>query len=307
MQKSEVPAKARSAAAPTDCPPRASHVYTPGVRAKLKRILGVLLGTAVLGYLGICVYVYAAQKRFIFHPTSGAGAIDRLRQGPGEAFDLEAPGAALRGVFVPAEVEGPAPALLYFGGNAEPVARRVPSFGWLRGAGVHLAVLPYRGYDGSSGSPDSDHIHADALAAYDKLAADLRVDPEKIYTMGFSLGSGVANYVSSERKVAGLLLVAPYRRLGEIAETIFPWLPVGLLIQHEFYNLAYAAENATPVIVAHGDADTMIPPQHGRDVVAAWRGPARLVLLPGQGHDGASAHPKTQAALRELLAGAGTK
>jgi fermentation-respiration switch protein FrsA (DUF1100 family) len=40
------------------------------------------------------------------------------------------------------------------------------------------------------------------------------------------------------------------------------------------------------VFLVHGDADTETVPEHSRRVFAARRGPRRLVLVPGAGHNG---------------------
>jgi dipeptidyl aminopeptidase/acylaminoacyl peptidase len=271
------------------------------MKSAMKTTAGGLAGATLVGYALICAFMYSAQTELIFHPTSGASEMKALCEGPGEAFDVNNAGVELHGALILSDTEGPSPVLMYFGGNAESVSGRAEDYAWMREAGVHLLLLPYRGYDGCGGSPSADGIRADALAAYDHLTEHPRVDPEKIYALGYSLGSGVADYVSTERKLAGLMLVSPYRRLGEIAEREYPWLPVSSLIEHDFENLAYASDNETPLIVAHGDQDTLIPIEHGRDIVEAWKGPARLVTLDGHAHNGSSTHPKAQAALREML------
>ena len=268
----------------------------------LKKIAGGLGGTLVLGYVGICAFMYASQEELIFHPTAHAEQMATLcASEQSEAFDLERDEAELHGALIVADVDAPAPVLMYFGGNAEAVDGRAEDYAWMRQAGVHLLLLPYRGYDGCSGSPSADGLRADALAAYDRIAAHPKVDPTKIYALGYSLGSGVATHLAHERELAGLMLAAPFRRLGEIAEGSYPWLPVASLIEHDFDSLGYAPDIRTPLVVVHGDADTLIPMDHGKSLVDAWGGPARLVPLKGQGHNGSSTHADAQQALREML------
>lgn len=271
------------------------------MKSAMKTAAGALAGATVAGYVLICAYMYSAQAELIFHPTSGEAQMKALCEGPAEAFDLVNDGIELHGALLLSKADAPAPVLMYFGGNAESVSGRADDYEWMRDAGVHLLLLPYRGYDGCGGAPGADGIRADALAAYDHLAEHPRVDPTRIYALGYSLGSGVADYLSTQRKLAGLMLVSPYRRLGEIAEQEYPWLPVSSLIEHDFENLAYAPNNETPLIVAHGDQDALIPIDHGRDIVEAWKGPAQLVTLEGHAHNGSSTHPRAQAALREML------
>jgi len=60
-----------------------------------------------------------------------------------------------------------------------------------------------------------------------------------------------------------------------------------------------------PLLVLHGEADDLIPPEHGRRVAAAAGGPAELVLLPGVGHPALGNDPAGlgAAAVLRFLAG----
>lgn len=270
--------------------------------ARLRRISLGALFVAAFGYLAICLFMYQAQDDLLFHPTHEQAAIDELRESKGnEAFDLKREGAHLRGVLVLAEVDTPAPVLLYLGGNAEAVALKAKSFAWMKSAGAHLLFVPYRGYDGSSGKPDADEMRADVLAVFDALLANPHVDRERVYAIGYSLGTGLASHLAHKRELAGLVLLAPYRRLGEIAEQSYPWLPVRALLNHDFDTLSVAGNIDETLLVIHGEDDSLIPIEHGRDVVEAWKGPAELVALPDQGHKGMASDERTHRAVRAFM------
>ncbi|HFE47582.1 MAG TPA: hypothetical protein ENJ18_19190 [Nannocystis exedens] len=267
-----------------------------------RRILKTLLAFAIVGYLAICIFMYVKQGEMIFHPTDDGERILALAAAPeNEAFDLDRDGVILRGVLLLAPGEGPAPVLIYFGGNADSVSSKVEVFAYLRERGVHLLLVPYRGYDASGGEPTADDLRTDALAIYDKLTLHPRVDRGSIYTMGYSLGSGVATYLAHERELAGVILAAPYRRLSEIAANGYPWLPVETLIQHEFDSLSLAPEVEEPLLIVHGDADTLIPIAHGESLASVWKGGAKLVRLDGLGHHGVPSHAAVPGAIREFM------
>lgn len=270
---------------------------------RLRRIGLGALSALGLGYLLICGLMYQAQDDLIFHPTHEQAALDELRESPGnEPFDLERQGAHLRGALVLAPVSEPAPVLIYFGGNAEAVALKAEAFAWMKSAGAHLLFVPYRGYDGSSGKPNADEMRADALAVFDELLANPRVDTQRIYALGYSLGTGLASHLADKRGLAGLVLLAPYRRLGEIAEQSYPWLPVAALLNHDFDTLGVADEIDESLLVIHGAKDSLIPIEHGRDVVKAWKGHAELLALPDRDHNGMSTDERTHLALRKFMA-----
>ena len=49
--------------------------------------------------------------------------------------------------------------------------------------------------------------------------------------------------------------------------------------------LIAATEITVPVLLIHGEADTDTSPDHSRRVLAALRGPKRLILVPGAHHN----------------------
>ncbi|MBR2003775.1 MAG: alpha/beta fold hydrolase, partial [Thermoguttaceae bacterium] len=75
-------------------------------------------------------------------------------------------------------------------------------------AGFDFVCCDYPGYGESGGEPCEKTLKTLGLAAYD---ATVKAFPgRRIVVFGFSLGTGVATYVASEREVAGLILAAPY-------------------------------------------------------------------------------------------------
>ena len=88
-------------------------------------------------------------------------------------------------------------AIIYFGGNAESmaqssdeIARQFPAF--------TVYLMDYRGYGRSTGEPSEEGLYSDALKLYDTMKSKY----ESISIGGRSLGSGIAVYVASQRKVS---------------------------------------------------------------------------------------------------------
>ena len=80
--------------------------------------------------------------------------------------------------------------------------------------GYNIAIISYPGYENSEGEDSEQTLKEMGLCVYDAMAIREDVDSDKIYLMGYSLGTGVANYVASQRKSS---------RNGFIG-TIFQWL-----------------------------------------------------------------------------------
>ena len=92
-----------------------------------------------------------------------------------------------------------------------------------------VVAFHYRGYGPSSGSPTADALLADSLVIFDDLLqAGAR---ERVITIGFSIGAGVAAYLAAHRPVAGLILVTPFHSLELLAQDLYWWAPVRLLLR----------------------------------------------------------------------------
>jgi uncharacterized protein len=276
-------------------------VSEPAAPAKRWRWLGRALIGLGATYVILCAAVYLLQGALLFMPTTLTD--DELAARPSDVQPLAIPvdGAVLRGVLVPGRGEGPRPTLLYFGGNAERVRWRALDRGWVRELGWNLALVSYRGYDDSSGSPSAEALLRDAVAIHDAVAARPDVDPQRIVAWGFSLGTGLAARVARERALTGVILAAPYARLSDIAADAYPWLPVRWLFRHEIDTLHDAPAITEPLLVVHGDDDTLIPPAHGRGLIDAWGGPARLVLVAAADHNDLGGHPELRTAVEVFL------
>lgn len=254
-------------------------------------------------YAVICVAVFLLQGMLLFHPTALVeGEAERAtRELDAQPLEVSVDGAVLRGVLIPGQGLGPRPTLLYFGGNAERVRRHALDRGWLRELGWNQVLVSYRGYDDSSGSPAGPLLLADAVATYDAIARLPNVDPKHIVVWGFSLGTGLAARVARERELDGAILAAPYARLSDIAADAYPWLPVAWLFRHEIDTIADAPSITEPLLVVHGDDDTLIPPDHGRRIADAWGGAARFVGVAGAQHNDLGGRPELRGAVAEFL------
>src|SRR5262245_55743011 len=91
--------------------------------------------------------------------------------------------------------------VLYFHGNGDVLALRVPRLRDVFADGTGLVALSYRGYAGSTGQPSEKGLLADAAAAYAFTAA--RYAPDRIAIWGFSLGTGPAVAIAAEHPEIG--------------------------------------------------------------------------------------------------------
>jgi uncharacterized protein len=257
---------------------------TPPASPALRTLMEwIALIAAVL--LGVPAAAWFAQDRLIFFPQPVVAA-DYL---PADAKPLEivaADGTRLRGwmrAASPAQMLAPAPAVLYFGGNAEEVSGTLADPRWPRDWGI--VAINYRGYGASEGTPGEAALVADALAIHDAIAARPDVDPRRIVAFGRSLGSGVAVKLAAARPLAGVVLVSPYDSLVALGRTHYPWLPVGLLLRHRFDAEADARRAQAPLLAIVADGDSIVPRERSQALYDAWAGPKAWLVVPATDHN----------------------
>ncbi|MGE0109091.1 MAG: alpha/beta hydrolase [Bdellovibrionales bacterium] len=144
-------------------------------------------------------------------------------------------------------------------------------------------LVEYRGYSGLPGEPSEEGLYADARAYMNKLIAS-GVAAKDIILFGHSLGSGVATQMAMEYEVAGLMLLAPFSSLEEMAQLRFPFVPAHYLLLDRFDNDKKIPALHMPLLVANGTKDTVVPPSQGKKLFALANEPKRFKSFPGFGH-----------------------
>jgi fermentation-respiration switch protein FrsA (DUF1100 family) len=175
------------------------------------------------------------------------------------------------------------PVILYFPGNGDFLAGCVSRFRSMTADGTGLVALSYRGYAGSSGSPSEEGLLRDAASAYPFTRA--RYAAERIVAWGFSLGTGVAVAIASDRVVGKLILEAPYTSTVDVAASLFRFIPVRLLMRDQFRSDQRITRVTVPLLVMHGTNDLAISIAFGERLFALAHEPKRFVRIAGGGHD----------------------
>jgi pimeloyl-ACP methyl ester carboxylesterase len=177
------------------------------------------------------------------------------------------------------------PVLLYFPGNNDNLSHpgRRLAFRNLTADGTGLLALSYRGEGGSSGSPTESGLHLDALALYEEGVHLYGAD--RLVAMGHSLGTGVASWLATEKKVRALILEAPYTSTAAIAQMRYWYAPINLLMTDQFHTDRIISQLKVPVLILHGDHDSVIPLNEGKKLYELAPSPKRLVIFNGAGHE----------------------
>jgi uncharacterized protein len=208
-----------------------------------------LIAGALIIFGGITALMYLTQRKMLYFPDTArtAPAVAGLTAAEEIVFDT-ADGERVVAWHVPPRAGKPV--ILYFHGNGGSLSYRAKRFSGLTADGTGLLATSYRGYGGSSGSPTEAGILADADAAYAFAAA--RYGADTIVLFGESLGSGVSVALASEKKVAGVILEAPFTSAVDIGAAIYWFVPVRLLMKDQFRSDQRIARVTAPILIMHG-------------------------------------------------------
>jgi hypothetical protein len=151
--------------------------------------------------------------------------------------------------------------------------------------GVSVMVFDYRGYGRSEGQPSEAGVLADARAARAWLAHRAGIAENRIVLLGRSLGGGVAVDLAAADGARALVLESTFTSMPDVAQTMFPLLPVHSLMQTKFDSATKIGKYHGPLLQSHGTADRLIPYSIGRRLFDAANEPKQFVPIPDGDHN----------------------
>ncbi len=84
--------------------------------------------------------------------------------------------------------------------------------------------------------------------------------------------------------MGGLILDAPYTSIVELGAAAYPFLPVKALLIDRYETTKYIAAVKVPLLIMHGELDSVVPVAMGRELARLANEPKRLVTFADGGH-----------------------
>jgi abhydrolase domain-containing protein 17 len=187
------------------------------------------------------------------------------------------------------------PTLLWSHGNAEDISYAEAYLDFLNEEGYGILAYDYPGYGLSDGKPSEAGCYLNIQAAWKHLTETLKIPAENIYLVGQSVGSGPAVWLATRSEPAGLVLISPFKSINRVPFKINPFP------YDRFPNINRIADVNCPLLVIHGDKDTVIDQSHGKAVYKKHKGEKTFHNAEGAGHDDILPNEKVNAALFEFL------
>lgn len=232
---------------------------------RVVRLLAVAYGAVML-------FACTMADRAIFLPPSASYSLTEegvVRFGPENEFS---------GFYFPASDAGE-PTLLWGHGNAEDAGHVRQVLAPLLDEGLGVMIYDFPGYGFSEGKPSEKGSYASAEMAFSFLLEEKKLKASQIVLLGQSVGGGPTTYLAAQGSGAGLILISPFKSAFRVITKvkILPW--------DRFDNLKRMSAVEMPLLLIHGEADDVIPFDHGKALFEKHRGPKEFLKLSGVGHN----------------------
>ena len=236
--------------------------------------------------ISLTLLVRWLEPRMAFYPVRG---VQQTPTAFGQPFvDLRIPtadGETLHGWWLeePSAERGQ---IVFFHGNGGNLSLWLDVIVEMRRRGFSVMAVDYRGYGASSGTPTEKGVYRDAEASIRLFTDRLRKRGTPVIYWGRSLGSPVAAHAATHVAPDALVLEAPMPDVRSLLRTNpVMWL-LSFLSSYRFPTARFVRQLDMPLLVVHGDADSIVPYSAGKRVFEAARSPNKvLATIPGADHN----------------------
>ena len=246
-----------------------NNITTDAENKKKPKTFKSLIVTAIITFVGMLVVwsaiIWLVQPMIFFYPWHDNASHERLLND--ETFEeiiIDNGGQTLTGWFRANIDSENGPLLILFGGNAQSASNTCAEFldngTYSYFEGYNFLMVDYPGYGLSEGDPSDTTMFEAALSIYDYACEMENVDDKNIVILGYSIGTGVATYVASQRDVNGLILMAPYdRALNLYNDTLNIFHgPIEFLARYKFDSMSYAPDVQVMPLIITSKGDEVI-------------------------------------------------
>jgi uncharacterized protein len=250
------------------------------------RVLKLFVAFAIGLYLLFVTIFFFTQRSLLYFPSRSYVPLSDAHANPAfqEFVVRTSDGIDLKAWYTPATTKHVT--IVFFHGNADSLYGAAQIADPYIEDGYGFLVTEYRGYSGLPGRPTEAGLYNDGRAYIRGLGAK-GITSEKVILFGHSLGTGVAVEMAKEFNVRGLMLLAPYLSIPELARIDFPFFPSSYLALDRYENEKKIDGIHVPLLIVNGDRDQVIPPSQGIRLYDLAHQPKEFHSLPGRGHNDA--------------------
>jgi fermentation-respiration switch protein FrsA (DUF1100 family) len=238
--------------------------------------------------IALAILVRWIEPRLAFFPFPGEAETPRDFGVPYDAVTIEtSDGERLRAwMMTPPPPQATRARIVYFHGNGGNLSNWSPILAGIVRRGYSVLAVDYRGYGLSTGRPTERGLYRDVDAVVARPWTEAENRLPLIY-WGRSLGGAMAAYAATVRKPDGVIIEAgfPSARAAVRGSPVLAVL--SLLASYRFPAGEYLNQANAPVLLLHGDRDSVIPFALGRELFEQVTAPKEFVVIPGGDHNDA--------------------
>ena len=197
----------------------------------------------------------------------------------------QATGADFRGLISIGNAPAPSGTIVLFHGNGGTAYDRSFYLEPLTELGFRVILAEYPQYGGRPGKVGEKPFVADGLETVRHAFAQYG---EPLYLLGESLGCGVAAAVAKKTStpIAGIILITPWDTLAAVAKSLFPFLPVTMLLTDKYDSIGNLQSFKGNISVVGAERDEILPIRHAHNLFANLpEGKKRMWAIQGAGHN----------------------
>jgi fermentation-respiration switch protein FrsA (DUF1100 family) len=245
--------------------------------------MNLVLITLAVSLLALTLFVRWVEPRLAFFPFAGEA---ETPQDFGVAFEpltIETKdGERLRAWLMPAAA--PRARVVYFHGNGGNLSNWSPILAGIVQRGYSVIAVDYRGYGLSTGRPTEQGIYRDVDALVARAWRDADPAVPLVY-WGRSLGGAMAAYAATVRKPNGVILEAGFSDARSVTRGSPVLAFLSLFASYRFPTADFINAANVPVLQLHGDHDSVIPFELGRELSGRIHGRKEFVVITGGDHN----------------------
>lgn len=223
------------------------------------------------------------QNKFLYFPSSELPsarmlAAQNLKLWPATASDYQ-------GLIVDSDAPTPNGTIVLFHGNGGTAIDRGFYLEPLMGLGFRVILAEYPKYGGRPGKVGETPFVAAGLETV-RLAFEQYGEP--LYLLGESLGCGVAAAIAKQTSVpiTGIILITPWDTLASVAKSLFPFLPVKLILTDKYDSVENLKSFKRKISVIGAERDEILPIKHAISLYNSLpEDKKRMWIIKGAGHN----------------------
>jgi fermentation-respiration switch protein FrsA (DUF1100 family) len=249
----------------------------------IRRRLMFLLASFIIALVALTVLVRWVEPRVAFFPSPGETETPRDFGVPFEPITIDTrDGEHLRAWLMRAP--SPRARIVYFHGNGGNLSNWAPIVAGVARRGYSVLAVDYRGYGVSTGHPTERGLYLDVEATVARAWPDAEAQRPLVY-WGRSLGSAMAAYAATVRKPDGLIIEAGFPDARAAVRDSPPLAFLLLFSSYRFPAADFINRANVPVLQMHGDHDSVIPIEAGRELSRRITGPKEFFVIAGGDHN----------------------